>query len=225
MPHRAMHRRIRRGVVVVLGLMGSLIQPASTTADVPARSRQSDTTSAVLPDMTPAWGWELHAGTFIPLTEGSLCPEGSKCMFQSGGGIGGSGEYRWPFGLALAATYDIWFLEGGGVYELGIFQQLGAALRYYFMQSHRLHPYIGFGATGILFGDAARLGTGGVGVQGLFGVELELSSVLALTACVRLHAFLLDSFVTPRDRTHRGDWGEVYQAMSIQIGIRGLGGT
>lgn len=170
-------------------------------------------------DAAPRHVLDLHSGFSTALQNKSLCPAGSGCVFQSGGGIGATLERRWPQGLGVIGGYDAWFLDTDSVYELGVQQALRAGGRYTLPSDVLWHPVIELSLGGMGYGDTFRIATIGVLLQGFAGCEVELSERFGLLAGFGLRAFSHREFRTQRDRVLRGEKGLFSESFFVQIGL------
>lgn len=162
-------------------------------------------------------GFEVHMGAMFPWRNRPLCPEGAACVFNGGGGIGGTLEKRWPAGMAIGFGYDAWFPNTKGIYDLGVMHGMRAQIRYLSARRSLVHPYIGGGVGANIFGDAVRVATVGWSLDVLLGLEVELSEVLGLQIGFPVRIFANDAFNTDRDRVERPSGINV--AQSIHLGV------
>jgi hypothetical protein len=162
---------------------------------------------------------DVHFGVSTALQNESLCPAGSGCVFQSGGGIGASLERRWPTGFGAMLGFDLWFLDTDSVYELGVQQALRAGARYTMPTDILFHPVfeLSLGATG--YGDTFSIATVGFVAQAFAGGEIELSETFGLIGGFGLRAFSHSEFRTERDRILRGRDGVFSEALFFQLGL------
>ena len=112
--------RARRSARVLL-LHACLGLLSATTAHAQAGGSTDEFEIPPAPgDAPPRLAFDVHTGFSAPLRNSSLCPKDVGCVLQSGGGVGGSAERRWPSGIGLMLAYDLWFLDTDSVYELGV---------------------------------------------------------------------------------------------------------
>lgn len=162
---------------------------------------------------------DVHSGFSTALQNASLCPDGSGCVFQSGGGIGASFERRWPRGLGVIAGYDVWFLDSDSVYELGVQQVLRGGGRYTMPTDILFHPVFELSLGGMGYGDTFGIATVGVVMQAFAGGETELSESFGLLVGFGLRAFSHREFRTERDRVLRAQDGLFSESFFFQIGL------
>lgn len=170
-------------------------------------------------EIDPVLAVDVHFTAVFPVLRDPLCPDGAKCVFAGGGGVGIGVERRWPAGLTLGLGYDAWFLDSNNVYELGVMQMLSARVRYYFMQPSIVHPFLGAGVGALIFGDTLEIATLGVAAVGTLGLEWELTEAIALTVAIPVRFFTTSSFQTRRDRVDRAEDPGLNVAASVQFGL------
>lgn len=167
----------------------------------------------------PRLVFDVHTGFSAPLNHHSLCPRNAGCVMQSGGGVGGSVERRWPAGIGLVGAYDLWFLDTDSVYELGVEQLLRGGVRYSMPTDIIFHP--GFEITGgmMIYGDTFRAATVGALLQTFAGAEIELTPAFALRLGFGLRIFTHSAFRTERDGVRRGDHGVFSESFYLEVGL------
>lgn len=178
---------------------------ALTLGSAPADARADAPPFQVPPlpaEAPPGLAGELRGDVIVPITNDPLCPPGSPCLLRAGGGFGGSLELRWPRGLAAGVAYDAWFFNGRSVEELPSLQTLSVQVRYFFLPTRALHPFLGGAVGGALFGDRLRVDTGGMSLDALVGVEAERSARVAFSGAVGVRVFGLAPY-TARDGIQR----------------------
>ncbi len=165
------------------------------------------------------WLGEFQLKPVIPLSDSSVCPAQSACVLGSGGGFGGSVELRWFQRVGLLLGYEIWILDGEGVWELSTMQSLHVGVRYVFWDRSIWHPYVTAGPTFLLLGDTFGVESVGGGVDARLGVELELSALLALNVALRGRLFTLSPFTTEGDNVRRAQGFDLNALLAIEVGI------
>lgn len=165
---------------------------------------------------------EVHVQAVAPFVD-SLCPSHTECLLKEGFGIGGSLERRWSFGGALVFGYDLSFLSGSGVYEVGTLQTLRAGAKYVIPFGTQLTPYVDLEVGALLFGDTFQVATAGGAVQVGAGIEYELSDTLSFVAGLVFRGFTTGSFITGADRVVRGRDPGASLALLIEVGVLFLG--
>ena len=148
-----------------------------------------------------------------------MCPAGADCIFNGGGGIGGSLAWRYPKGFSIGLGYEGIFLAGHGVYEVTVIQDLRAIIGYRFLAARRAHPYVSAGIGGFIVGDSFRYGAFGVSVDGAAGVELEVSHALATRLGLGAWLGTNGSFTSTNDDVRRSGSPDVAMALTLQLGI------
>ncbi|HJL18041.1 MAG TPA: hypothetical protein RMH99_20425 [Sandaracinaceae bacterium LLY-WYZ-13_1] len=161
----------------------------------------------------------VHLGAVAPLLRADICPGDSLCVLGAGGSAGVEIERRWPFGLGISVAYDAWFVDSGGVFELGVVQSVRAAVRYVFAYDSAVHPAIHLGAGAIVFGDTFLVSTLGGAAEAGASVEIELTESVALTGGARFWLFTTSPFTTGRDRTLRSEGLGLNAALQIHVGL------
>lgn len=168
---------------------------------------------------------EVSVGAAIPLESSDICPGDSTCVLGAGGSFGIDIERRWPMGIGLSVAYDAWFVDSGGVFELGVVQIVRAAIRYVIGSEWLIHPTIHLGAGALVFGDTLLVSTVGGAAEAGISAELELTESVALTAGVRGWLFTTSPFTTGRDRTLRSEGLGLNVALQLHIGLLILAAT
>lgn len=205
------------GVATVLGLVivGSVAGPAVAQpspdehhVDAPPDPGQRE------PDLLV----NLDLGAVIPLEANDLCPGDSICVLGAGATISGEIERRWPFGVGVILGYSGWFVDSGGVFELGVMHIIRAALRYTFDTGQLFHPSVHVGAGALAFGDAVVPSTVGGALDFGAAAELELSESVSLTGGLSGWLFTTYPFTTGRDRARRGGLG-LNAALQVHLGL------
>ncbi|MFT3928236.1 MAG: hypothetical protein QM778_37255 [Myxococcales bacterium] len=167
----------------------------------------------------PRLALELHATFASPLDNHSLCPSGVGCVLQSGGGLGGSLERRWPTGLGAFGAYDVWFLDSDSVYELGVQQAFRGGVRYTMPTENIFHPLFDVSLGVMGYGDTFRVATVGALVEFFAGGEVELSATFGVRAGIGLRVFTVSPFRTERDSIERGQSGVFAEMFLAQMGL------
>jgi hypothetical protein len=169
--------------------------------------------------LDPVLSGSVYTGLVFPVSTTPLCPGESDCVLLPGGLVGVYVERRWPSGPALGLGYEVWFVDSSGVYELGIMQELRAQVRYSFLQSSIVHPFVGLGIGALIFGDTLKIATAGVALDLLIGVELELTEIIGVYVGLPWRFFRTTAFTTPRDRVRRADDPGINIATSFIISL------
>lgn len=162
---------------------------------------------------------QIHLGTVIPLERTDICPGDSLCVLGAGATTGVEIERRWPFGLGILVAYDLWFVDSGGVFELGVVQIVRAALQYVFLDDLMVHPAIHLGAGALVFGDTGLVSTVGGAIEGGASAEIELTDIVAITFAAQAWLFTTSPFTTGRDRTPRSEGLGINVALQLNIGL------
>lgn len=210
--------RIRR-MFVLLPVVVVLSFASVAAAQEPSADAPHYEVPRAWEQLEPALAGEGYVATIFPLSSDPLCPTGADCIFQGGFAFGAALEWRWPKGLAMGIGYDAWFLDGNGVYELGVMHFVRGHIRYLFMHDRLLHPFVGASLGAFVFGDSFGVATAGIGLEGRVGVELELTESIALLVAVPLRAITSLPFQTERDRVERAQDIGVSFASALQIGM------
>ena len=212
-------------VILPILLASWLLGTSMAHADSNVSSNVSNPPFEVPPapvDAAPRHVLDLHSGFSTALQNDSLCPKGSGCVFQSGGGIGASLERRWPQGFGYFAGYDLWFLDSDSVYELGVQQVLRGGARYTMPTDILLHPVFELSAGGMGYGDTFRIATFGAVLQAFAGFEVEISETYGLLSGFGLRAFSQRPFITERDSVRRGNRGLFTESLFFQVGLTAM---
>jgi len=214
-----MGRPLRIAASLSAFLLWGMVSAASAQPE-PEDVRDGDLELPRRPDELPAaLSIEVHLAAVASVASSALCPRGADCIFGSGGGVGGSLERRWPSGLALGLAYDAWFVESGGVWELGVLHVLSARIRWALLQSRSVHPFAWLGVGALVFGDTLRIATVGAAGDVAVGLEVEVTETIALSFALPFRVFTTAPFVTVRDRVPRADQAGVNVGFAIQAGL------
>ena len=200
-----------------LGVMGFVALLGAAPA-----SGAAQTESDLVPDpatLGPYRALEFYTSLVFPLERTQLCPPTSECIFGGGGAVGARVEWRWPRGLALGLGYDLWLLDGNGVYEITTVQTLQGGVRYYGLRDQLVHPYVAVDVGVLLLGDAFRRNTVGASLEGAVGIELEITSTLAFTSRLAFRGFSTGPFRSRSDGVARADEFGVDIATTLTVGL------
>ncbi|MEM6962903.1 MAG: hypothetical protein AAF550_14345 [Myxococcota bacterium] len=171
---------------------------------------------------------EVHTPLVMPVSNDQLCPgtvgagedaQRARCLFRLGGGIGGSLERRWNNGFAILTGAEFWFLDGNGVYELGVLQLLYGGVRYGMLPHRMVHPYVEITGGGLLFGDSFRVDSAGGAFGAGFGIEIELSAEVSLRIGNSWWFFSTTEFEADSDGLKRSVGSGLDVATTLQIGL------
>lgn len=173
----------------------------------------------------PELNAELRVGAVMPLESSDICPGRALCVLGAGGTFGVEIERRWPMGLGISVAYDGWFVDSGGVFELGVVQIVRAAIRYVFTTDLAVHPWVQIGAGALWFGDTLLVSTVGGAANGGAGVEIELTDIVALTGSAQTWFFTTSPFTTDRDRIRRSAGQGLNVALQLSVGLSILAGS
>lgn len=168
-------------------------------------------------DRQPELLANVHLGSIFQFSAADICPGGASCVLGNGAALGVSLEWRWPTGLGTFLGYEVWFVDSGGVFELGTAQIVRAGLVYAFQTGARLRPIARIAAGALVFGDTGLISTVGGAVDAGLAGELELTSSASLTLGADLRLFTTTPFVSARDDTLRTESLNI--ALYTYIGI------
>lgn len=204
--------------LVFLACIGTFASPA-----LAQRVRRADDSTIELPpppnERPTVRAAEVYVGFVVPYSNRSMCPSGSECVMGSGGQLGFSYEWRRRHGLALGIGYDLSILGGGTLWSAGTMQNVSFSGRYLFLPTRAIHPFIGFGVGGLLFGNLFSVSTAGGSADARFGVELEVTDSLAVTLAVNTRAIVTAPFTTSTDGVQRARHGEPNVLGAFQVGL------
>jgi hypothetical protein len=167
----------------------------------------------------PELAGEVRLSGVFPVADSPLCPSGSACIFDGGGGVGGRIERRWPSGYTLGLNYDAWFLDANGVYEITVVQMIGAGVRYLMLRDSMTHPFVGINVGALALGDSFKVAAVGGAAEARAGVEIELTETLALTVASAWRVFFTTEFSTNNGAQPRGEDGGPNVAATLQVGL------
>jgi hypothetical protein len=125
----------------------------------------------------------------VDLDSGAMCGHGvspnsvsapAPCILGSGGGLVIRIGYRSPGPWYIGGTYSFAKMDSQNLFRLGIFQQLGAEMRYMPDTGHQVAPYATWGLGGVVYGNEWGVETGGAMVFAGGGMQFEVSRVAVL---------------------------------------------
>ncbi|MEC7526297.1 MAG: hypothetical protein VYE22_40830 [Myxococcota bacterium] len=212
-----MRRHALLGWVLTCALLAPAVASAQATEERPrARHVQPPPPPQ---DRNPELLVGVSLSAVFPLEKTDICPGDSLCVLGAGAAAGVEIERRWPFGLGVLVAYDAWFVDSGGVFELGVVQAVRAAIRYVFAYEHQWHPSVHIGAGALVFGDTGLVSTLGGALEAGVGLEYELTESVSLDAGLSGWLFTTSPFVTGRDRTRRSEGLGLNFAMQLHVGL------
>lgn len=162
---------------------------------------------------------QVHLGAVLPLERNDICPGDALCVLGGGAVVGVEIERRWPFGLGVLVGYDAWFVQSGGVFELGVAQIVRAGVKYVFGQDWLIHPSVQVGAGALIFGDTLQVSTVGGAVEVGVSAELELTESVSFTFGAQGWLFTTSPFTTSRDRTSRSEGLGLNASLQLNVGL------
>ncbi|MFW5924658.1 MAG: hypothetical protein ACOCV4_00750 [Myxococcota bacterium] len=162
---------------------------------------------------------EVHLDAVFPVATEPLCPPGAECIFGSGAGVGAIFERRWRSGWAIGGAYDLWILDGNGVHEVTTIQNPAVSLRYRFLRRNMSHPFVAGQIGALLLGDSFGVAAAGGSVEGIVGVEIEMSPNLALVVASAWRLFMTSSFETGNDDVRRVEDQGVNLGATLRLGL------
>jgi hypothetical protein len=169
-------------------------------------------------EQEPVWALEVHASTIVPLERSAICPAGSSCVLGGGFGAGAYLLRRNPDGIGLLVGYEVWLLDGGGVYEIGALHSLRLGVRWTLDNRSIVQPLLQATVGAVLLTDPAQASTAGGLVAAGTGIEIELTRDVALSLTAELAFFSVAAFRT-RDGADRAlDFG-VNVALETTAGL------
>ncbi|MCC6875476.1 MAG: hypothetical protein IT378_14305, partial [Sandaracinaceae bacterium] len=185
-----------RSRAVILALALALSAPAAAQRPTEVHVRPPPAPEAREPELLIG----VHLGFVAPVVRSDICPGDTPCVLGGGAVVGAEVERRWAFGLGVLVGYDLWFVEAGGVFELGVVQLVRAGARYTFDTGTLVHPSVQIGAGALVFGDTFLISTVGGEVELGAGCEIELTDSVGLSLGARGWIFTTSPFTTGRDR-------------------------
>jgi hypothetical protein len=200
-------------------------QDTLTTTDAPARAETHHVAappdpSTLPPDVT----LEIRGAAIVPLYRDALCPGTAQCVFNAGVGVGVGVERRWHDGWGFLSRYDVWVLDAGSLYEIGIMHSARLGVRYVIDQTSIVHPYLEALVGFLAFGDTITVAAAGGSVTVGAGAEVELSDVLVIDLDAELWTLATGYFAT-RDGVGRSDGFGPNLALQISVGLEVLLGS
>lgn len=193
-----------------------LVTAALSLAPAAARAEGLEVYPAEEQD--PSFALEVHGAVVMPFERSAVCPAAGECVLGTGFGAGGYFLGRLPGGLSLLAGYEVWLLDGGGVYEVSAIHSLRVGLRWILDPSARAQPFLQGTLGGLLLTDPAQASTAGGLVTLGAGLEVELTEAVALCFSGALDLFSLAGFAT-RDGVVRARDFAVNVGLEVQAGV------
>jgi len=169
-------------------------------------------------EQEPVWALEVHASAIFPLERGAICPSGSSCLLGGGFGAGAYLLRRDPDGIGLLVGYQVWLLDGGGVYEVGALHSLRLGVRWTIDNSSIVQPLLQATVGAVLLTDPAQATTAGGVVAGGAGMEIELAPDVSLSLTAELAFFSVAAFQTRDGAVRAADFG-VNVALETSAGL------
>ncbi|MFW6067031.1 MAG: hypothetical protein ACOC97_01745 [Myxococcota bacterium] len=210
----------RRGAFAVALCALVMVVSVPVRADEPQPAPEAAGVPVPRPRARPAhMAGEVHLEAVFPVVDASLCPDGAGCVFGAGAGVGGLIEKRWLSGIALGAALDLWFLDGNGVQEVTVVQNLAASLRYHLLPRRMTHPFFGVAIGGVLLGDSFKAATGGATAELVLGAEIEMSEGLALVVATSWRLLVTGPFTTANDGVSRSGTPGIDLGATIRLGL------
>lgn len=169
---------------------------------------------------------EVHGALVLPFERSTVCPSGGDCVLGNGFGVGGFFVGRSPDGVGLIAGYEVWLLDGGGVYEIAALHSIRLGVRWILDLSSRAQPFLQGTIGAALLTDPGQATTAGGLVTLGGGLEVELTETVSLTFGAEL-AFLSVAPFSTRDGLARArDFGvnvglEVHGGVVVLLGATG----
>ncbi len=217
-------------LLFAVALAAALAATPATAQDVPASAEAEPVThhriepppppEALPPDVN----LDIRGAAIVPLFRDTLCPGNHQCVLNGGVGVSVGVERRWADGWGFLSRYDVWILDAGALYEIGIMHSVRIGARYVIDAATNVHPYVEALAGFLAFGDTITVAAVGGSVTLSAGTEIELSDVLALDLGVELWTFATSFFAT-RDGVRRSDGFGANLALQIFLGLEVLLGT
>ena len=167
----------------------------------------------------PQLAGEFRADLVLPLHTTALCPASSECVLGNGMGVGLTGWYRWWRGSGVGIGYDLWILDGNGVYELSSIHHLRVGFRQNFLPEKLAHPFVGASLGIVLVGDTFLADGVGGALDVTAGVELEITESLAFTAALAMRLMSTSAFVSATDGVRRSDPFGVNAITMVRLGL------
>lgn len=169
-------------------------------------------------EQEPVWALEVHASAIFPIERGAICPSGSSCLLGGGFGAGAYLLRRDPDGIGLLVGYQVWLLDGGGVYEVGALHSLRLGVRWTIDNSSIVQPLLQATVGAVLLTDPAQATTAGGVVAGGAGMEIELAPDVSLSLTAELAFFSVAAFQTRDGAVRAADFG-VNVALETSAGL------
>lgn len=169
-------------------------------------------------EQEPVWALEVHASAIFPIERGAVCPSGSSCVLGGGFGAGAYLLRRSPDGIGLLVGYEVWLLDGGGVYEVGALHSLRLGVRWTIDNSSIVQPLLQATVGAVLLTDPGQASTAGGLVATGTGMEIELSRDVALSLTAELAFFSVAAFRTRDGAERAADFG-VNVALETTAGL------
>lgn len=148
-----------------------------------------------------------------------LCPSGSQCVLNTGGGLGARMEWRFPKYVSTGLGAELLLIDGAALYEIGTMQTLRYTLRILGLRKCRIHPLLDFAAGVALFGDSFTVDTYGGFTDLRGGIEVELSPPLAVDFSFGARTMMFARYRTALDGIERASSHAPIIALSFHVGF------
>jgi hypothetical protein len=161
---------------------------------------------------------EVHGAVVLPLEASTVCPAGGDCVIGGGFGAGGIFVRRTPDGIGLLVGYEVWLLDGNGVYEVAALHSLRLGVRWILDDSSRVQPLLQATAGAILLTDPGQATSAGGMLTVGGGMEIELTTDVSVSLAAELAFLALAPFRT-RDGVDRAANFGVNVALETTVGL------
>lgn len=169
-------------------------------------------------EQEPVWALDVHASAIFPIERGAVCPAGASCVLGGGFGAGAYLLRRSPDGVGLLVGYEVWFFNGGGVYEVGALHSLRLGVRWTLDNRSIVQPLLQATVGAVLLTDPAQASTAGGLVGAGTGLEIEVTRDVALSLTAELAFFSVAAFRTRDGADRAADFG-VNVALETSAGL------
>ena len=132
--------------------------------------------------------------------------------------MGGLLLRRSPDGIGLLVGYEVWLLDGGGVYEIAALHALRLGLRWTLDVRSRVQPFLQATAAALLLTDPGQATSGGGGITVGGGMEIEMTADVSFALAAELAFLSVGAFQTRDGVLRARDFG-VNVALEMTAGL------
>src|SRR5512139_2124329 len=213
---RPPRRRARGAVPALVGIIAAL------GFSVPERVYAADEDYPLPPVPTlheAAWAVEIDFDLVFPIVRTGICPNGTGCVGGNGAGASLWAERRFARGFGVGLGYDLWLIDGSGVFDTTVVQSFALGGRYVALADRAVHPTFGLSLGLLLLGDTFVVATYGGFLDLRVGIEVEISETVAFVSALGVRLVTTAAFTTKADGVARSQGFEADAVLGAQVGL------